>query len=71
MAIQRMAWSGRCNDCGTVYILFPSDEQSKAEQEEISTTWPVEGECMTGDCYGIVEWNGNDPLRDVLAARLL
>lgn len=68
----RMAWSGVCDECGTVHIIYPSDEQELDVQESVSNTWP-EGlmECMVRDCDGRVEWNGNDPVAFVLHPRML
>lgn len=71
MTVERMVWTGTCDECGTVYGLWPSEEQSKGEQEAISKEWPEEGDCMVQDCAGSVTWNGNDLLRDVLAPRML
>lgn len=63
---ERMAWSGQCDKCLTLYTIAPSDEASDDEQEAISREWPVEGDCFVQDCLGIIQWNGNDPIASVL-----
>ena len=62
----RMAWSGACDECGTLVTIVASDEVSEAEQERISGEWPEMGDCYVQDCFGSIDWNGNDPVGDVL-----
>lgn len=67
----RMAWSGACDECGTVVHLYAGEDVEQEEQDFVSDTWPEEGSCYVEDCEGTVNWNGNDPLSFVVSRRLL
>ena len=67
----RMAWSGTCDECMAVAILFASDETDPVEQELTSSEWPESGNCYVQDCDGSVDWNGNDHISEVVSARML
>jgi hypothetical protein len=65
---ERMAWSGQCNECLALVVLWASDETDPVEQELTSSQWPESRTCYVQDCEGDVEWNGNDPLDVVIIA---
>ena len=72
MTVERMAWSGSCDECFTVHAIYPSLESSEAEQEEISRTWPTKfAFCYVRGCEGTIDWNGNDPIAQVFTGRML
>lgn len=68
----RMAWSGTCEACMAIYVVYAGYEASPEQSEAISTQWPESHvECLREDCEGTIEWNGNDPVSAVLTARML
>lgn len=72
MSAERMAWSGACDTCLAGVIVYPTPDQQVEVQQELSETWPRGlAECPTADCDGTVDWNGSDPIGEVLAQRLL
>ncbi|QWY80138.1 hypothetical protein SEA_ZAGIE_55 [Microbacterium phage Zagie] len=72
VAVERMAWSGVCDECLTGVTVYPTADQAPEVQQEVSDTWPRGlAECPTSDCDGTIDWNGSDPIADVLATKML
>lgn len=65
----RMAWSGTCDNCNAVVIIYANPEMLV---DEVSNTWPEDHhDCLMPECDGMIEWNGNDPASMVLHERML
>ena len=71
MGEHKMVWTGVCDSCGAVHAMWPSEEMTSQEQAAVSREWPQSIDCARSECDGVVEWNGNDLMRDVLAPRML
>lgn len=67
-----MAWSGQCGECLSGVVVYPTDDQTVGVQNDVGNTWPrTHIDCPVDDCEGTIDWNGNDPIDQVLAERML